>query len=113
MPYSLDLRQKVIEFIESGGSITQASKLYKIGRATIYRWLNREDLAPTKVTRRQRKLDWQALAEDVAQNPDLRLVDRAQKFGVRTSAIHYALQKMKINKKTSRKKRIQPAPKTS
>lgn len=99
MPYSLDLRQRVIDFIENGGAITQASKLYKIGRATIYRWLNRENLAPTKVTRRQRKLDWQALAEDVRSNPEARLVDRAQKFGVSINAIHYALKTMKITRK--------------
>ena len=99
MPYSLDLRQRVIAFIENGGAITQASKLYKISRATIYRWLNRKNLAPTIVTRRQRKLDWQALAEDVKAEPEARLIDRAKKFGVRPNAIHYALKKMKITRK--------------
>lgn len=44
------------------------------------------DLKPTKVTRRKRKLDWQALEQDVKENPDLRLCDRAQKFGVNISS---------------------------
>ncbi|MBE9240198.1 IS630 transposase-related protein, partial [Synechocystis salina] len=44
MTYDLDLRIKVIDFIESGGGITKASKIFKVGRATIYRWLGREEL---------------------------------------------------------------------
>ncbi|AGF51724.1 transposase [Synechocystis sp. PCC 6803] len=99
MAYSLDLRQRVVAYIEAGGKITEASKIYKIGKASIYRWLNRVDLSPTKVERRHRKLDWEALKKDVEENPDARLIDRAKKFGVRPSAVYYALKKMKINRK--------------
>jgi putative transposase len=99
MPYSLDLRKKVIEYVEAGGSITKASRIYKIGRASVYRWLNRAELSPTQVKRRHRKLDWKALKKDVEENPDLRLIDRANNFGVRPSAISYALKKMKITRK--------------
>lgn len=63
------------------------------------RLLGREDLKPTKVEHRHRKLDWKALEKDVTENPDARLIDRAQKFGVRPSAISYALKKIKINRK--------------
>jgi len=49
--------------------------------------------------RRQRKLDWQDLEKDVKENPEARLIDRAQKFGVRPSAISYALKEMKITRK--------------
>ena len=41
MPYSLDLRQKVINFVENGGTITKAAHTFGIGRASIYRWLSR------------------------------------------------------------------------
>lgn len=99
MAYSLDLRQRVVAYVEAGGKITEASKIYRIGRASIYRWLNRVDLSPIKVERRHRKLDWKALAKDVEENPDARLIDRAKKFGVRPSAVCYALKKMKINRK--------------
>jgi putative transposase len=102
MPYSLDSRQRVIDYIENGGSISSATRMYKVGRSTIYRWLVRVDLRPTKVVRRRRKLDWQALEEDVKENPDLRLCERAQKWGVHISSISYALQQMKI----TRKKRV-------
>ncbi len=99
MPYSLDLRKRVINFVEQGGSISKAAQIYQVGRATIYRWLSRAELAPTRVTRRQRKLDWEALRKDVEENPDSKLADRARKFGVRTNAIFYALTKMKITRK--------------
>ena len=99
MPYSLDLRKKVIKYIEDGGKIREAAKVFNIGRATIYRWLERENLEATKVERRQRKLDWKALEQDVKENPDAKLSQRAKKFGVNPSAIFYALKKMKITRK--------------
>ncbi len=99
MAYSLDLRKRVVEWVEEGGSVSKASRIYKVGRATIYRWMSRDDLKPTKVERRNRKLDWPALRKDVEENPDTKLADRAQKLGVRPSAICYALEKMKITRK--------------
>ena len=99
MSYRLDWRTKVIDYVENGGSITKAAAIFNIGRATIYRWLSSEKLEATKVKHRQRKLDWKALSKDVQENPDARLRDRAEKFGVRPSAICYALKKMEITRK--------------
>jgi len=99
MPYSLDLRQKVINFVENGGTITEAAHIFRIGRASIYRWLSRPKLEATKVKRRQRKLDWKELEKDVKQNPESKLADRAKKFGVNPTAIFYALKRMKITRK--------------
>lgn len=108
MSYSLDLRQKVINYIGKGGKITEVAKTFGIVRATIYRWLNRQNLEPTKIERRQRKLDWKALEKDVQENPDAKLIERAKKFGVHPTAIWYALNQMKITRKkrtpVSRKK---------
>ncbi|WJI23481.1 IS630 transposase-related protein [Thermosynechococcus sp. B0] len=70
-----------------------------MSRATIHRWLKRDDLAPTVVPRRPWKLDWAALAADVAAHPDDRLIDRAQRFGVQVSTISYALAQMGITRK--------------
>ena len=99
MPYSLDLRQKVINFVENGGKITEAAHIFGVARASIYRWLARTKLEATKVKRRQRKLDWKALEKDIKENPEAKLADRAKKFGVSTSSIFYALKKMKITRK--------------
>jgi transposase len=54
MSYSLDLRKKVIDSIDENGHImTEAAETCSIGRETIYRWLKRTELAPTKVTIRK------------------------------------------------------------
>ena len=37
MPYSLDLIQKVINFVENGGTITKVAYKFGIKRASIYR----------------------------------------------------------------------------
>ncbi|MEG4860644.1 IS630 transposase-related protein, partial [Microcoleus sp. K1-B6] len=65
MSYSIDLRKRVVDYVENGGRIAQAVGLFQVGRATIYRWLGRTDLRATQVKRRKRKLDWQALEKDV------------------------------------------------
>ena len=74
MPYSLDLRQKVINFVENGGMIIETAHTFGIGRASIYRWLSRLTLLATKVKSRQIKLDWQELEKDVKLNPESRVV---------------------------------------
>ena len=71
MPYSLDLRHKVINFVENGGTITEAAHTFGIGRASIYRWLSRPKLSATKVKYRRRQLDCKELEKDVKQNPEL------------------------------------------
>ena len=74
MPYSLDFRQKVINFVENGGTITKAAHIFGIRRASIYRQLSRPKLSATKVKSRKRKLDWKELEKDVKQNPESRVV---------------------------------------
>ena len=74
MPYSLDLRQKVTNFVENGGTITKAAHTFGMGRASIHRWLSRPKLSATKVKSRQRKSDWKELEKDVKQNPESRVV---------------------------------------
>lgn len=70
MPYSLDLRERVVNYVRSGESIDEAVRLFKVSRATIYRWLNRPDLRATLVKHRRRKLDDQVLKQHVREYPD-------------------------------------------
>jgi transposase len=35
MPYNLDLRQKVINFVENGGMLTEAAHIFGIATASI------------------------------------------------------------------------------
>ena len=74
MPYSLDFRKKVINFVENSGTITKATHIFGMGIASIYRQLSRPKLLATKVKSRQRKLDWKELQKDVKQNPESSIV---------------------------------------
>ena len=74
MLYSLYFRQKVINFVENGSTLTKAAHTFGIGRASIYRWLSRPTLEATKVKICQKKLDWKELEKDVKQNPESRVV---------------------------------------
>jgi len=39
-PYSIDLREKLFAQLDSGMSIIQASKIFRINRQTIYNWVS-------------------------------------------------------------------------
>ena len=84
MAYSSDLRTRVLQFIENGGSKTEAAKRFNVGRTAIYRWLNAKDpFTPGKPgPRKPRLLDPTALAEHVKAHPDQTLKERARHFEV-------------------------------
>ena len=109
MTYSIDLRQRVVGYVERGGSKAAAARVFNVSRGTIYNWFGRESLMPTKVARRNRKLDWQGLRADVLRHPDRLLRERAAIFGVRINAVWYAMQSMNIrHKKNSSLQRKKP-----
>lgn len=102
MTYSLDLRKKVLSFVSDGGSKSEAVRLFKISRDTLYRWLNADDLRPKKPGLRHRKIDKAALKKHTEEHPDMFLHERAEVFGVHTSSISRALKTLKIVKKRAR-----------
>lgn len=99
MTYSLDLRERAINFVKQGGSKAEAALVFGINRQTLYNWFSAKDLAPKRCGPRRRKLDKAALAAHVLAYPDAILRERAAHFGVRVNAIWVALQKMGIRKK--------------
>tara|TARA_R110002072_G_scaffold81605_5_gene186701 strand:+ start:973 stop:1284 length:312 start_codon:yes stop_codon:yes gene_type:complete len=99
MTYSIDLREKVISFIADGGSKSEAVRIFKISRDTLYRWLNAEDLRPKVHGERNRKIDKVALRKHVEDHPDMYLHERSALFNVGISGMHYALKRLGIVKK--------------
>jgi putative transposase len=75
MSYGLDLRKKVIDYVENRGSITKAAALFNIVEQQYMDGVRREKLEATKVKHRQRKLDWKARSKNVQENPEARLRD--------------------------------------
>jgi putative transposase len=102
MTYQAPHRIAVLSFIENGGSKKEASRIFKVSRDTIYRWLKLDDIAPKPPLKtRHRKIDKAALRRHVEEHPDLFLRERATHFGVAISSMSLALSKLKIRKKKS------------
>jgi transposase len=81
MALSLDLRQRAVAAIASGMSVTQASTLFGVSRATLYRWLERhaqDDLAPHTPPGGKRKMTAEQemqLEAQLQQNPDATIAE--------------------------------------
>ena len=99
MTYSIDLRERAVSFVHSGGSQAAASRIFNVSTRTLYNWLRSADLTPKQHGPRKRKLDKVALAADVRDTPDDYLRERAARFGVSEVAIFKALRQMQIIKK--------------
>ncbi|MGG2141830.1 IS630 transposase-related protein [Symbiopectobacterium sp. RP] len=66
MSYSIDFRRKVISIREEEGlSIRETAKQFRIGPASVSRWINQ--IASKASTTRQRKIDKSELIKDVEQ----------------------------------------------
>jgi len=100
MTCSLDLRERVISFVRSGGSKAQAARRFSISRRTVYNWLLRDDLSPKAHGSRHRKIDKAELRAHVKTYPNMLLRERAKIFGVSVPGLSIALKKMNIVKKT-------------
>ena len=104
IPYSIDLRKKVLAYCKRTGSITE----FQISRNTIYGWLKLKEKTgelnhQVKGTK-PRKVDRDRLKNYLTDNPDAYLTEIASEFGCHPTTIHYALKAMGY----TRKKRITP-----
>ena len=104
-PYSEDLREKVLKYLESNNNKKAASKLFGIGIATVFRWiLKKKETGHVKPI--QRKYAFKRVGDDeltkyIKNNPDHFLYEIAEHFSVSPQAIFYALKKLKITRKKS------------
>ena len=72
MRYSIDLRKRVIDFVEAGGSKAKASRRFSVSRTIIYEWLDASNPFTYEKpgTRGSRALDVDALRKHVSDFPD-------------------------------------------
>jgi len=101
MRRSNDLRKRVIEFCKRGGTQTEAAERFGVSRKSIYTWLNSKAPYTSKAPgpKTGHKLDWEALRRYASTHDDAFLKEIAEEFKVGTTAVWYALKKMKINRK--------------
>ena len=104
MIYSIDLRKRVVAFIEKGGKKVEASRLFNVSRPSIDKWMSLKketgDLkSPSLKPRSWRKLNPEALVAYVEAHPDAMLEDYAEHFQTSPSGIWRALKRLKITRK--------------
>lgn len=96
--YSIDLRKKVIKFIEEGNSQQLATKIYTLNKATVNRWwlrYKKEGHVNPRINQgRKARIDMTELKKYVDAHPDSRLCDISLKFMVSINAIHRWLKKL-------------------
>jgi transposase len=88
--YSEDLRKKVISYIMSGGSKREASRVFKIGEDTVYRWLRLHKAGELKAKKRTvypRKIDEEKLRDYVQLHPDHTLEQIAEALSLSIQTI--------------------------
>lgn len=101
--YSVDLRERVIAFLEKGNDKKSASEVFAVSQRTVQRWLKQKTekgtLQPIQREFAYRKIDYEQLKMYIEQHPDQFLCEIAQKFSVTLQAIFYACKKLHITRK--------------
>jgi len=88
--YALDLRERVVKFLQAGGSKVEAARRFDVGRRTVYRYLAAAQagtLAPKTTWGKWRKLDPQKLQAHVKKHPDATLQELQTVFNVSHNAV--------------------------
>jgi len=111
MSYSLDLRERVVAYVEAGSSVRKAEEVFKVGKTTVHSWVVKKNttgsLAPKELNRPFKKIDPQVLRKLIEAKPDMYLRELAEQFNCTTGSISQALCKLNI----TRKKRVRPTEK--
>jgi transposase len=114
MSYSLDLRQKVVSYVNSGYSRVSAAKIFGLGESTVRRWISRHketgDVHPLPHGGGfPSKINAADFKQYVTENPDKTLQEMGEFFGISHEGVAYNLRKHGyVHKKKSalrRKKR--------
>ena len=104
--YGLDLRERVVKFIQAGGSKAEAARRFELGRSSVYRYLaagQTGTLAPKTSWGKWRKLDPNKLQAHVKKHPDATLKEIQQVFGVSHHAVWVRLGQLGFTLKKTHK----------
>lgn len=104
--YALDLRERVVKFVNQGGSKAEAARRFDLARSSVYRYLDAARtgaLAPKKSWGHWRKLDPQKLRGHVQKHPDATLKELQTVFGVSHQAIWVRLGQLGFTLKKTHK----------
>lgn len=108
MSHPEDIRKAAISYVNEGGLIKDAIKIFKVSRSSFQRWRNKKQSTGT-VARNPRvvepyKLKDDALKSYIDKNPDAYISEIAEHFKVSSGCVSTALKRLKI----TRKKKARP-----
>ena len=96
--YNIDLRKKVISFIQKGNSQKLATQVFDLNKATVNRWWIRYKtqghFKPYKIGGSKGKIDLKYLQKLVAKDCNITLAKLAQVFKVSLAAISQRLKQL-------------------
>jgi transposase len=108
MAYSKDFIKRAVEYKQNSHTFKELRETFGVSSATYYDWErkleNEFEFGAKAKKERNRKIDKEILKQSVAEKPDAFLSEYAKQFNCSQSAVHYALEKLKI----TRKKRLLP-----
>lgn len=98
MAYSIDLRTRVVSYVESGGSRLSASRIFRVGERTVRNWINLRRETGSVSCRPHgggfvSKVDSTKFKQYIADNPDKTLQEIGDYFGVTHEGAAYNLRK--------------------
>ena len=95
--FALDLRERVVKFVQAGGTRAEAARCFQLGERSVYRYLaaaKTNTLAPKTSWGAWRKLDPAKLQAHVKQHADATLAELATALGVSPNAVWVRLQQL-------------------
>jgi len=105
--YSLDLRERVMDYLDDGHTYQETSNLFKISLRTIFNWskLRKEkgSLVVENTPRSPHKLSDTELLEYIRLHPDAYLRDIAEHFKTCKAAVYKALKRLGVTRKKNKK----------
>ena len=104
--YALDLRERVVKFVQAGGTRAEAARRFQLGERSVYRYLaaaKANTLAPKTSWGAWRKLDPAKLQAHVKKHADATLAELATALGVSHNAVWVRLQQLGCTLKKTHK----------
>jgi transposase len=104
MSHSVDLRKRVLKYVEENNNMYKASKIYDVNYNTVRNWYKayteENRLEPKEAYRQEPyKLNWEELRLFVEAKPDLEQKEYAAHFGVSRGQIGKVLKRLGITRK--------------
>ena len=105
-PYSQDLRNKVIGFLEAGGSQRAAAKLFKMSKTTVNKWnlryKNEGHVMPRKRLGLKPKVNALDFANYISTFSEIKPENIAKHFSISINAVRYKLRQLGYSYKKKR-----------